>query len=529
MKSKRVSLTLGVAFSLLIAILIGVGLLGLGQMSRMNDKTQDVTDVRWVKVKLSREALHYSDLNNRITMEVFLLEDKQKIAALLDERARNTEIISSILQQIEAQVSSNDEKAALAKVAATRKPYVDSYLKALDLLIKQEKPEEARKVMVEVTLPNLLIYHGAWEDFVAFQGRQMDRAGDSVESYYWSARSQVGSLVALALALAAFIAVFVTRRMTSEISNRQRAEEELREAHEGLEVRVRERTAELEALHHQLLDISRKAGMAEVATGVLHNVGNVLNSINISSTLVVEQMQKSGIAHLTKAIALMRDHQADLGTFVTTDPQGKHLLDFFTQLAEHLNSEQVAMVNELAQLQKNVEHIKVIVSSQQAYASSAGFSEMIDLHELVEDALRIHHSAIMRHDINLVKELAEVPRVLADKHKVLQILVNLLSNAKHAMKDSPVKNLTLKIESADDSVRVSVGDSGCGIPAENLSCIFAHGFTTKKDGHGFGLHSGALAAKQMGGELRVTSAGPGQGTVFTLELPLETREAATAA
>ena len=484
---------------------------------------RNVTDVRWLKVKLAREALHYSDLNNRITMEVFLLEDKQKIAALLKERADNTEKISAILRQIQAHVSSDNENAALAKVDATRKPYIDSYLKALDLLIKQDKPQQARKVMVDVTLPNLLIYHGAWEDFVAFQGWQMDQAGDAVESYYWSARREVGGLIAGALALAALIATYVTRRMAFEIANRQRAEEELRKAHEGLEVRVRERTAELETLHQQLVEISRKAGMAEVATGVLHNVGNVLNSVNVSSSVVTERLKKSGIAHLSKAVTLLRDHQDDLATFVTSDPTGKQLPSFLSQLADHLIGEQAGVLDELANLQKNVEHIKEIVSSQQAYASSGGLSEMINLHEILEDALRIHHSAIMRHDINVVKEFTDIPQVLADKHKLLQILVNLLSNAKHAMKESALKNLTLKINSADRSVSVSVADSGCGIPTENMSRIFAHGFTTKKGGHGFGLHSGALAAKQMGGELRASSDGPGHGAIFTLELPLEAR------
>jgi PAS domain S-box-containing protein len=288
----------------------------------------------------------------------------------------------------------------------------------------------------------------------------------------------------------------------------------------------KEAEAQLEAVNKKLQDTSRQAGMAEVATGVLHNVGNVLNSVNISSTLVAERLQKSGVAHLTKAVALLRDHRADLGTFVTTDPQGQHLLDFFCQLSEHFNSEQAAVVKELAHLQKNIEHIKEIVSTQQAYASSAGFSELIDPRELLEDALRIHRAAIMRHDINVVKEFADVPQVQADKHQVLQILVNLISNAKHAMKQSEVKTLTLKIEPAGECIQISVRDTGLGIPTENMTRIFAHGFTTKKDGHGFGLHSGALAAKQMGGELRANSDGPGHGAVFTLELPLQTRAAA---
>ena len=134
----------------------------------------------------------------------------------------------------------------------------------------------------------------------------------------------------------------------------------------------------------------------------------------------------------------------------------------------------------------------------------------------------------MRHDINVVKEFADVPQVQADKHQVLQILVNLISNAKHAMKQSEVKTLTLKIEPAGECIHISVRDTGLGIPTENMTRIFAHGFTTKKDGHGFGLHSGALAAKQMGGELRENSDGPGHGAVFTLELPIQTRAAAAA-
>lgn len=287
--------------------------------------------------------------------------------------------------------------------------------------------------------------------------------------------------------------------------------------------------AELENVNKQLVDTSRKAGMAEIATGVLHNVGNVLNSVNISSSIVSDRLKKSRIAHLSKAAGLLRDHQADLGNFVTADPTGKQLPVFFAQLADHFAAEQTEVLKEIAHLQKNVEHIKDIVSTQQAYASSAGLSENIDLAELLEDALRIHHSAIMRHDINVVKEFADVPKILADKHKLLQILVNLISNAKHAMKDSDQKTLTLKIESEGGRVRVSIRDSGCGIAQENMTRIFNHGFTTKKGGHGFGLHSGALAAKQMGGDLRAISDGPGHGALFVLELPLESRASAAAA
>ena len=70
-------------------------------------------------------------------------------------------------------------------------------------------------------------------------------------------------------------------------------------------------------------------------------------------------------------------------------------------------------------------------------------------------------------------------------------------------------------------MKISYIDNGIGIPADNLTRIFGHGFTTRKEGHGFGLHSGALAAKELGGALTVESDGPGKGATFTLEFPIQ--------
>jgi C4-dicarboxylate-specific signal transduction histidine kinase len=143
--------------------------------------------------------------------------------------------------------------------------------------------------------------------------------------------------------------------------------------------------------------------------------------------------------------------------------------------------------------------------------------------DLVEDALRISEAAIRRHEIEVVREYAEVPSFEADKHKILQILVNVLRNAKDACKSSPRpdKRITVRIETDGSRIRVSVIDNGVGIAGENLDRIFAHGFTTKEDGHGFGLHSGALTAQEIGGALIAQSGGPGTGATFVLEVPIE--------
>jgi PAS domain S-box-containing protein len=281
---------------------------------------------------------------------------------------------------------------------------------------------------------------------------------------------------------------------------------------------------ELEKVHRQLLDTSRQAGMAEVATSVLHNVGNVLNSVNVSATVVADSLRKSRLPNLAKVTALMHERAADLGAFITSDPKGKQLPDYLGQLAEHLASEQETALKELELVEKNIEHIKDIVAMQQSFAKVSGLTEVVKVTDLVEDALRMNVSSLIRHDVQVLREYqAHVPEISVEKHKVLQILVNLVRNAKGACDESgrADKQVTLRVANGDGRIKIAVMDNGVGIPPENLTRIFNHGFTTKKDGHGFGLHSGALAAKEMGGSLNVHSDGPAKGAMFTLELPCQ--------
>jgi PAS domain S-box-containing protein len=285
---------------------------------------------------------------------------------------------------------------------------------------------------------------------------------------------------------------------------------------------IKETDAKLEQVHKQLLETSRQAGMAEVATSVLHNVGNVLNSVNVASTFVADSLRQSRAGNLSKVVALLREHEADLGNFITSDPKGKQLPQYLAQLAEHLAGEQTAALEKLDRLQKSVEHIREIIAMQQNYAKVSGVLESLPVAELVEDAVRMNTGSMERHNIKVLREFAETPPVLVDKHKVLQILVNLIRNAKHACNDSGKtdKQIILRLVNGNERVKISVTDNGIGIPAENLTQIFNYGFTTRKDGHGFGLHNAALTAKEMGGSLAAFSEGPGRGATFTLELPL---------
>lgn len=286
--------------------------------------------------------------------------------------------------------------------------------------------------------------------------------------------------------------------------------------------------AELEKVHKELVDASRLAGMAEVATGVLHNVGNVLNSVNVSANFVAEKLRKSKLADLPKIAVLLDENAASLAHFVTSDPKGKQLPGYIGQLADHLTKEQEILLNKMDLLRQHLDHMKEIVAMQQSYAKVSGVAELIQITDLVEDALRLNAGALVRHHVEVRREYDTMPAILLDKHKVLQILVNLIRNAKYACAESDRadRQLTLRVTNDDERVRVEVIDNGVGIPPENLIRIFNHGFTTRKDGHGFGLHSGALAAKEMGGALHVRSDGLGRGAIFTLELPTQLRKAA---
>jgi C4-dicarboxylate-specific signal transduction histidine kinase len=301
---------------------------------------------------------------------------------------------------------------------------------------------------------------------------------------------------------------------------------ELREANQRLntEVQSRKRSQqEIEAMQQKLMETSRQAGMAEVATGVLHNVGNVLNSVNVSATVLQDRLHKSKVSSLLNTADLLHAHAGRLAEFLTEDPRGRLVPGYLLKLASHLVVEQEETLKELSVLARNIEHIKEIVIMQQSYAKLSGVAEILAPAQLVEDALRMNEAALARHHIKVVREYMEVPPVSIDKHKALQILVNLVRNAKQALKEGAVeeKRLTIRVElSGADKVAIVVRDNGVGIPPENLARIFQHGFTTKQDGHGFGLHSGANAAKEMGGSLAAASEGPGRGAVFTLELPV---------
>jgi PAS domain S-box-containing protein len=288
------------------------------------------------------------------------------------------------------------------------------------------------------------------------------------------------------------------------------------------ERRLIESLERLSRTQRQLIEASHRAGMAQVASTVLHNVGNVLNSVNISAGAAREIVEASHLGGLVKAVRLLREHEPQLASFLTEDPKGKKLVDFLERLAGVLGEEGNRVRTELESLQKNIDHIKVIVSMQQWHArSNSGVVERFAPAEVIEDACKLV-GTWNPNGTDLVRDFAELPEVEGDRHKLLQILTNLLSNARQALIDAPRKVVTVRLARLrPDRFAIEVEDTGAGITGDNLTKIFQHGFTTRKEGHGFGLHSSALAAQSMGGSLAASSDGTGRGARFRLELPLQ--------
>ncbi|MCL6702365.1 DAHL domain-containing protein [Pseudomonas sp. T1.Ur] len=333
--------------------------------------------------------------------------------------------------------------------------------------------------------------------------------------------------LAVCASLMALLMIYLAVRLVRSYSVINQINHELQTANDRLEERVQERTRALKEAERELVDAARMAGMAEIATNVLHNVGNVLNSVNISAELVTRKLKNSKTQGLGKAVRMMNEHATDLGQFITEDEKGKLLPRYFNELVDSIANEQVQLIDELAQLTKSIDHIKEIVTTQQTYAGAARLIEPLKVSDLFEDALRMNSGALSRHHVTVIKDYQDSPQIMGDKHRLLLILINLISNAKFAMShvDHP-REMTLGIRIVDPTtLHISVKDRGEGIAPENQARIFNHGFTTRKDGHGFGLHSCALAAVEMNGRLYVHSDGPGQGALFTLEIPLELADA----
>lgn len=284
--------------------------------------------------------------------------------------------------------------------------------------------------------------------------------------------------------------------------------------------------AELEIanLNQQLISAARQAGMADIASAILHNVGNILNSANVSLTILQEKINQDEFKKLIAVLKLLKENRKEIINYLTEDAKGKLIPRYLIAILDPLKNNYMILNEEINNLITDLHHIKEIVSLQQNYAGVSGVEEKIFLPEVVDAALQMSGYLTFPKNIVVKKCYKKLPFILTDKSKLLSILVNIIRNAKESVLADHEKvhkeiKLYITANNSKKESKIIISDNGVGITKENLVKIFTFGYTTKMKGHGIGLHTSALSAKEIGGHLKAESDGAGQGAIFTLTLP----------
>lgn len=279
---------------------------------------------------------------------------------------------------------------------------------------------------------------------------------------------------------------------------------------------------EVKQLHGQLVTTARRAGMADVAISILHNVGNILNSVNVSMELIREYAEHSYQEKLRAAENLLEQNISHLTEYITSDKRGKLLPTYLLSLSNELESNQKNILQELDNLRCQVKMINDITIAQRSFSGITGFMEEVDIMEQIDLAIKMCNTDIESRQIEIIKITKENYTLITDKTKLLQILINLMQNAKDALIESTTtaKKLIIEINKVANNIEISIKDNGIGILSENVDKIFSLGFTTKDTGHGFGLHGSAISANELGGAIKAMSEGHKLGATFILTLPL---------
>lgn len=291
-----------------------------------------------------------------------------------------------------------------------------------------------------------------------------------------------------------------------------------------LESDVRKKSDELLEARYEA-ESRYQAGKAEIATDVLHNVGNALNSVNVAVDLVGYTLRESRLPALQRVAELMQANSKKIGKFMQKDQRGRVLPSYLAELSDALMNERELSLREIDVLHKHLEHIKAVVATQQKYAKLCNVMEPTSLVELLGDVEELLGAAVTNHCVRIVRHEMDAPPIKTDRQKLLQVIVNVVKNAIESSSEAHPDGggrVELRIGTDDRGhAFVQVRDNGVGLTRETLANIFTHGFTTKADGNGFGLHSCANILKELGGAVQVDSDGPNTGATFTITLPID--------
>ncbi|MDI6401690.1 two-component regulator propeller domain-containing protein [Balneolaceae bacterium ANBcel3] len=328
------------------------------------------------------------------------------------------------------------------------------------------------------------------------------------------------------VSIAAFLLGVYKQRVRSISKQNLILEQEVRKRTEELEHSnsiLRETLNELQNTRDQLVEKAHKAGMADLATNVLHDVGNILNSVNVSTSIICQTINNSHLKNLRKANELLKNNLDSLENFILKNPKGKTLMEYYVKLDQPLTREYEQLKTQNERLSDKIDLIIDVIAAQQNFSVAGKIKESYALHNVIDDTLKITANSVIPNSIKVKKIFKETEPVLIEKTKIIHVIVNLLKNAAESidLQQPAHREITLRTWQDERSVYLSVSDTGTGFNKETGKKLFKHGFTNKPHGHGFGLHGCANYMKEMNGSIRAESEGPGKGATFSLSLPID--------
>ncbi len=261
--------------------------------------------------------------------------------------------------------------------------------------------------------------------------------------------------------------------------------------------------------------------IAELSTSVLHNMGNLLNSLYTAGGKMQNINSESKLSTLGKLNALIQDHEDHLDGFLTNHPKGKLLPQMLTSLYDVLLDEQRQMAHEIERHTDIVKLMEQTIRRQQDVAKEHAFHEPIHLDQIVDNAVAMCETIVGKREIELRLEKTCAPFVEGSRSRLTQVLVNLIKNAVEAMEAAPRKRLHIRLDEEDEqTAKITISDTGCGIPEDKQPFLFQFGYSDKEEGHGFGLHYCQKTVGAMGGTLTLVHSREHYGTTFAVCLPV---------
>ena len=274
-----------------------------------------------------------------------------------------------------------------------------------------------------------------------------------------------------------------------------------------------------------LIESAHMAGMSEIATEVLHHIGNSLNSVRTSAYLIRESTgQQRSLMLFERVVSLLKEHRQDLTAFFRKDPRAGRVPEALERIFSEINRHWLNLDGESVKLVEHVQTIVKVLQEQQKYTGVQGMLlEPADLNALIRETLTMKAYLLKEQKVQLIDNQGEVPWVLVEIPKFRRLQLYLMQNAWEAIAlKAPEEGgriaLTTLLE--DDLVVLRITDNGIGIASEQLEKVFEQGFTTKKNGRGFGLHYSANSMSEMLGTIKIQSGGIGTGATVSLYFKL---------